>query len=297
MRKVLAVLLAALAAVILLAYPITVVDDLGRVVTIDREPQRVVSVSPAATRYLIYLGLQDRVVGVTDWDVLKGVERIGNMVPLNVEKIVSLSPDLVLAFGGFQVGEVPKLEKVGLKVIVINPTSLDGIMRDLALVGAVFNCRDKAQEGVKELHDKLMKVALEAYKVPVDKRPKVLYLGAAPESNMKEFWTAASGSYMNDLISLAGGRNIAASLSGPNGWTPVSIEYIVKSDPDVIVVASFVPGSEKKIIETVRNFDPFKEISAVKNGRICVIDGNVASQPAPQLFDLLKELYGCFYEK
>ncbi len=275
----------------LMAYPITVLDDLGRVVTIEKAPQRVVSVSPAATRYLVFLGLQDRVVGVTDWDILAGkVEKIGNMVPLNVEKIVSLKPDLVLAFGGFQAPEVPKLERVGLKVLVINPKSLEDILRSLVMVGYVFGVEDEAKEKAEELREEMLKVAKKAYSIPIDRRPKVLYLSSVPSAGSKEFWTACAGSYMNDLITLAGGRNIAASLSGPNGWVPLSLEYIYKENPDVIIVAKYF-GSDEDVIKAVENFKPFKALKAVRKGRILVIDGNVASQPSPEIFQLLEVMY------
>ncbi len=274
-----------------LSYPITVVDDLGRVVTIEKVPQRVVSVSPAATRYLVYLGLQNRIVGVTDWDMLAGkVEKIGNMVPLNVEKILSLKPDLVLAFGGFQAPEIPKLEKVGLKVVAINPRSLSDILKSLVMVGYIFGVEDEAKKKAEVLRDKMLSVAKEAYKIPLDKRPKVLYLSSVPQAGSKEIWTACSGSYMNDLITLAGGRNIAASLAGPNGWIPLSIEYIYKEDPDVIIVAKYF-GSDEDAKKAVENFEAFKPLRAVRNGKILVIDGNVASQPSPQIFDLLEVIY------
>ena len=290
MRKLSLALLVFLTA-LLIAYPITVIDDLGRVVSVEKEPKRVVSVSPAATRYLVYLGLEDRVVGVTDWDVLAGkVEKIGNMVPLNVEKIVSLKPDLVLAFGGFQAPEIPKLEKAGLNVLVINPTSLNDILRSLVSIGYVFGVEEKAKKKAWELREKMLKIAKEAYKIPLSKRPKVLYLASVPKAGSKEFWTACSGSYMNDLITLAGGRNIAASLAGPNGWIPLSLEFIYKENPDVIIVAKYF-GKDEDVKKAIENFKPFKPLKAVKNGRILVIDGNVASQPAPQIFDLLEVIY------
>ncbi len=290
MRRVLVYFLVVL-SLIAFAYPISVVDDLGRVVTIDRPPQRVVSVSPAATRYLVYLGLQDRVVGVTDWDMLAGkVEKIGNMVPLNVEKILSLKPDLVLAFGGFQAPEIPKLEKVGLKVVAINPNSLDDILKSLVMVGYIFNVEDEAKKKAEYLRNKMLSIAKEAYKIPFDKRPKVLYLSSVPQAGSKEIWTACSGSYMNDLITLAGGRNIAASIAGPNGWVPLSIEYIYKEDPDAIIVAKYF-GSDEDAKKAVENFKAFKPLKAVRNGKILVIDGNIASQPSPQIFDLLEVIY------
>jgi len=291
---VVAALITLLAA--LLAYPLTLVDDLGRVVTISALPNRVVSAAPASTKYLIYLGLQDKVVGVTNWDTLN-VEKIGNMVPLNVEKIVSLKPDIVLTFGGFQAGEIAKLEKFGLTAFAINPTTLNDILRDLVVVGTIFSKGEKAKKLADNLQKKMLTVAKKAYKIPVDKRLKVLYLMGTPDSGMKEFWTAASGSYMNDLITLAGGRNIAGNLSGPNGWAPVSIEYIVKENPDAIIVASFIPGDSEKVINSIVSYQPFKELKAVKERKILVINGNVASQPSPQIFDLLEEVYKFLYEE
>nr|HRD19626.1 cobalamin-binding protein [Fervidobacterium sp.] len=97
-----------------LSFGITVVDDAGRIVNIPVAPRRVVSAAPNATRYLQALGLENRIVGVTDWDNYKKAENIGNLVPLNIEKIYSLKPDLVILFGGFQLPEVEKLEKANL---------------------------------------------------------------------------------------------------------------------------------------------------------------------------------------
>ncbi len=290
MRKLFGFILTVL-VVLVISYPISIVDDLGRLVTIDHSPKRVVSVSPAATRYLVYLGLQDKVVGVTDWDVLAGkVEKIGNMFPLNVERIVSLKPDLVFAFGGFQTPEIPKLEKIGLKVVAINPQSLDGILRSLVMVGYIFGVEDQAERKAGELREKMLNIAKKAYKVPINRRPKVLYLSSTPQPGSKEIWTACSGSYMNDLITLAGGRNIAASLAGPNGWIPLSIEYIYKENPDVIIVAKFF-GSDEDVKNAVENFEAFKALKAVRDRKILVVDGNIASQPAPQIFNLLEVMY------
>ena len=296
MRRFLVIAVLTALLTLLFSYPLTLVDDLGRVVTINSLPHRVVSAAPAATRYLIYLNLQEKVVGVTSWDILN-VEKIGNMVPLNIEKIVSLKPDVVLTFGGFQAGEIPKLEKFGLTVFAINPTTLTDILRDLVLVGTIFSKGEEAKQLADELQKKMLEVAKKAYKVPVDKRLKVLYLMGTPDSGMKEFWTAVAGSYMNDLITLAGGRNIAGNLSGPNGWAPVSLEYIVKENPDAIIVASFIPDSDEKVMNSILSYQPFSQLKAAKNKKVLVVDGNVANQPSPQIFKLLEEVYRFLYEE
>lgn len=292
MFRKLGVLLFVLMSTLTLA--VVVVDDAGRVVEFSAVPERVVSLSPAATRFLIFLGLEDRIVGVTDYDSYEA-ERVGAMVPVNVEKVVALNPDLVLMFGGFQLPEVAKLERVGLKVLVINPTSLDDIIRDVVLLGTIFGERKLAVEKAEELKNKMLEIGKKAYNIPPSKRPKVLYLISAPGPDVKEIWTCGEGSYLDEIISLAGGMNIASGIAGPNGWPQLSLEYVVAQNPDVIIVGVYVPGTEDEEVKKILDFDPFREINAVKNKRVFTVDGNLASQPSPDVFKLLDILYDYFY--
>ncbi|AAD35174.1 iron ABC transporter substrate-binding protein [Thermotoga maritima MSB8] len=290
-RKLVSLILLFVTAV---ALAVTVVDNAGRVVEITSAPERVVSLSPAATRFLVFLGLEDKIVGVTDYDSYEA-EKVGAMVPVNIEKVVSLNPDLVLMFGGFQLPEVPKLEKAGLKVLVVNPNSLNDIIRDVVLLGTIFDRRDLALEKSEKLREKMLEIGKKTYNVPPSKRPKVLYLISSPGPDVKEIWTCGMGSYLNEIISLAGGVNIASGIAGPNGWPQLSIEYVVSQNPDVIIVGVYIPGTENEEIKKILNFEPFKEINAVKNKRVFAVDGNVASQPSPDVFELLDLFYEFFY--
>lgn len=128
-----------------LAYPITIVDDAGRLVTIARKPERVVCAAPSTTKFLQYLGLEDKIVAVTNWDDFEA-ERIGDLFPLNLEKILSLNPDIVLTFGGFQLPEVPKLEQQGLTAVVLNANTIQQILNDLVLVGTIMGVPEKAKK-------------------------------------------------------------------------------------------------------------------------------------------------------
>lgn len=293
MKRFLSVALILVSVLVLSA--VTVIDDAGRVVTLPRVPTRIVSLSPSATRFLIFLGLEDRIVGVTDFDEYDRAERVGMMVPVNLEKVVALKPDLVVTFGGFQLPEVPKLERAGLNVLVINPTSLNDVIRGVMLLGTVFGVQEKARNLAEELNNKMIEMGKKTYNVPPDKRPKVLFMLSSPGPDVKEIWTCGAGSYLNDLISLAGGVNIAAGIAGPNGWPQVSLEYVVAQNPDVILVGVYVPGTEKQEVEKVKNFTPFKSVNAVKSGRIFPVDGNLASQPSPDIFQLLDVFHSFFY--
>lgn len=276
-----------------LSFGITVVDDAGRIVNISVAPRRVVSAAPNATRYLQALGLESRIVGVTEWDNYKKAENIGNLVPLNIEKIYSLKPDLVIVFGGFQLPEVEKLEKANLNAYVLNPTTLNDIIKAVGQLGAIFNVKTKSDALVKDLTKQMTDMGIKTSKISLDKRPKVFYTATVPDASAKELWTAGTGSYLNDLIAIAGGRNIAAPYTGNNGWLSVSWEWLVQQDPDIIIIGSY--GDEKATLQAVRDHAIMKNLRAVKNNKILVVDGDEISQVAPQTFKYLDIFYNFFY--
>lgn len=276
-----------------LSLAIAVVDDAGRIVNIPMPPHRVVSAAPSATRYLQALGLENRVVGVTAWDNYKKAENIGNMVPLNIEKIYSLKPDLVLMFGGFQFPEVEKLEKANLTAYVLNANTLTDIIKAVGQLGAVFNVKEKADKITNELRQKMTEVGQKTSKIPLEKRPTVFFTITVPDEKVKELWTAGTGSYMNELIVIAGGKNIAAPYSGNNGWLSVSWEWLVQQDPDIIIIGAY--GDVKSVEQAVKNHSIMKNLKAVKNNKILVVDGDEVSQAAPHIFKYLDIFYNFFY--
>ncbi len=272
---------------------IAVVDDAGRIVNIPMPPRRVVSAAPSATRYLQALGLENRIVGVTTWDNYKKAENIGNMVPLNIEKIHSLKPDLVIMFGGFQFPEVEKLEKANLTAYVLNANTLTDIIKAVGQLGAVFNVKNKADKLVSELRNKMTEIGQKTSKIPLESRPTVFFTITTPDENAKQLWTAGTGSYMNELIVIAGGRNIAAPYTGNNGWLPVNWEWLVKNDPDIIVIGAY--GDPKEVEQAVKNHPIMKNLKAVKQGKVLIVDGDEVSQAAPHLFKYLDIFYNFFY--
>ncbi|AMW32505.1 iron complex transport system substrate-binding protein [Fervidobacterium changbaicum] len=288
-KVVLAVVL--LASVLSLA--IAVVDDAGRIVNIPMPPRRVVSAAPSATRYLQALGLENRIIGVTAWDSYQKAENIGNMVPLNIEKIYSLRPDLVIMFGGFQFPEVEKLEKAKLTAYVLNANTLTDIIKAVGQLGAIFNVKEKADKLVNQLRQKMTEMGQKTSKIPLEKRPTVFFTITVPDDKVKELWTAGTGSYMNELIVIAGGRNIAAPYSGNNGWLSVSWEWLVKEDPDIIIIGAY--GDPKQVEQAVKNHSIMKSLKAVKTGKVFIVDGSEVSQAAPHLFDYLEVFYNFFY--
>lgn len=288
------VFLLVLLTVLILAYPITIVDDAGRLVTISKLPDRIVCAAPSTTKFLQYLGLENKIVGVTNWDEFNA-ERIGDLFPLNLEKIISLNPDLVLIFGGFQLPEIAKLEEHKLTTVVLNANTIQQILNDLILVGTIMNVPERARKFAKELEEYYLKIAKEAYNIPLDKRVKVLCMLDVPGPDVREIWTCGQGSYLNELITLAGGANVAAMFTGPNGFLPLSMEYIVSQDPDVIVVTHYVPGTEEQVKGKILNHPALKSVKAVKNKRIYVYDGYILTLPVPQVIEFVGKFYKDFY--
>ncbi|SHE59101.1 iron complex transport system substrate-binding protein [Marinitoga hydrogenitolerans DSM 16785] len=292
MKKVFLTLLLVLSLSLFAFQPVTLVDDLGRVVKFDKEVEKIVVAAPAISDFIVKLGEKDKVVGVTDFDsYITDVEKIGNMFPLNVEKIISLNPDVVLLTGGFQEGEVLKLEKYGIKVFVINPTTLNEMFRDLSLVGVILGKEKTAHDYAQKLRTRMLNIAKNTF--TWKEKPRVIYLSAY--GSVSQMWTCGTGSYLNELISYAGGINITAPYTGNNGWFAVGPEFVVKENPDIILVPSYYPG-DKGAYDLIMNADQFNDINAVKNNKVFIIDGNKASLPNTGLIDLLGELNNLFSE-
>ncbi len=294
MRKLVTLVMLIVFLALVWSYPITVVDDAGRTVTITQRPQRVICAAPSTTKFLQYLGLEDKIIAVTNWDDFEA-ERIGDLFPINLEKIVSLNPDLIFTFGGFQLPEVVKLEQQGLTTVVLNANSVQQILNDLVLVGTIMGIPEKAKQLANQLQERYLNIAKKAYNIPFDKRVKVVFLMDIPGPDVREIWTCGQGSYLNDLITLAGGANIAALFTGPNGFLPISLEYIVSQNPDVLIVTSYVPNSEEQIKEKISNHSILKSLKAVKNKRIYVYDNYLLSLPVPQLVEYIEKFYNDFY--
>lgn len=276
-----------------LGVAVTIIDDLGRVVEIASAPQRVVVAAPAITDFLVQLSLDDRIVGVTDYDSYE-TERIGQLMPLNREKILSLRPDLVLMGGGFQAPEVEGLDALGLKTVVLNPLRMDDIYRTVQLVSVIFGIPEEGQQLAHELRTTVEDIAKEAYTIPLDRRKKVFF-AMFHGDEVKDLWTCGYGSLLNELIALAGGVNITGHFPGPSGWLPIAEEFVAKANPDIILLPIYFEGGETVAIKALKQYQPWADVKAIRTENFVLIDGNISSQPNTLLVNLLEELFQSFY--
>jgi len=293
MKKVFS-LLFVLFFVVTSLFSFVVIDDLGRDVEIESTPERVIVAAPSITDYLVKLGLGDKIVGVTDWDAFNA-ERIGQLTPLNVEKIISLDPDVVFLTGGFQAPEVSRLDEFGITAVVLNPNTFAEIFRTTKLLATIFNVSEKGNEIVNEYQKRVDTISKEkSYKIPLSERKSVFY-AMISGSEVKDLYTCVQGSFLNEVISLAGGVNITGNFSGPNGWLPIGVEFIAAENPEAILIPYYYAGGEQPAIDAINNFSPWANIAAVENQALYPIDGNAASYANLELVGLLEQIYEALY--
>ncbi len=263
------------------SYPLAVTDDLGRQLTLARRPERIVSLAPSNTEILFALGLGERVVGVTDYcdypPEAKAKEKVGGFRDPSIEKIVALKPDLVLATGGVQRETVAQLEKLGVPVFVLDPRTVDGVLGSIRTVARLAGIPAAGEPLAESLQRRIDAVRARTAGLPEDARPAVFY----------EVWpdklrTAGPGSFIHDLIELAGGRNVAADTGQP--YPEFSVESLVAADPAVIITPF-----EQTARDLAQGRRPgWQGIRAVREGRVVVVDQDLVSRPGPRLVDGLE---------
>ena len=264
--------------------PGTFIDDMGRVVAIDKLPQRIVSHVPPITETLFALGLGERVVGVSDYcdypEEARLKPSVGNYFNPSIENIVALDPDLVLTDGHSQ--NITQLDELGITFIVIDPKDIDGIFRDIELLGKVTGTEGRAEKLIKDMQ-KVISHVLDRVK---DAPPvRVFYIIDATDLTLP--WTAGPGSFIDSLITMAGGENIAAKAQG--AWVQFSIEQIVSSDPEIIILPA-KHGTAFTSPEVLEGHPVWRGITAVKQGRIYIIDGDLVDRSGPRIVQGLKEM-------
>lgn len=246
--------------------------------------QRIVSLGPTITEELYLLGVRDKIVGVTTYCIrpqeAKKKEKVGTVMEIGVERIVSLRPDLVIATPLTNKRQLEKLRSMGINVISF-PLAKDFsfICNQFLELGRIVDRQAEAERIVLEAQRRVNEIKKDTGKVRV-----FVQVGSRP------LYTMTGGSFINDYIELAGGINIAKGKS--SGL--YSREEVLKEDPDVILIVSMgiAGGREKKIWER------FRHLRAVRNNRIYIIDSYKMCSPTPISFaQMLEDLVEILHEK
>lgn len=244
-------------------------------------PERIISLGPTITEKIYLLNSEDQLIANTVYCLKpadnKEKEKIGTVVNINIEKIISLEPDLVIATSLTSPKYVRKLRKLNLRVEVFNqPKSFSQMLKQFLRLGKIVGKHSKSKKIVNKVNNELKKIKKGAGDLA---KPKVfIQIGAKP------LFAATGNSFINDFIKYAGGINIARDAR----YGLYSREKVIKSNPDVIIIVTMgIAGEEEKEI-----WSKYKTLKAAKNNRIHIIDAYKICSPTPiTLIETLGEIF------
>jgi cobalamin transport system substrate-binding protein len=255
-------------------FPTTLTDFQGRSVTVAKRPERLVSIGPSITEFLFALGAGARVVGDDDFSDTPAeaskVTHVGG-VKVNFEQVVALKPDLVLSVK-FSDGTIEKLASAGLLVLVVDPQSASDVARTAILLGKAVGADGNAM--AQDIQKKVD--AVRATTAKATTKPRVYH--EIDASDPTKIFTVGPGSYIADLIEIAGGVNVFAGATG--AYPQVSAEQVLRADPEVIVVAASDYSAKP---DQIAARPGWSAISAVKNKRFGAIEPNLINRPGPRI--------------
>jgi iron complex transport system substrate-binding protein len=229
----------------------------------------------------------DRVVGGTTYDTYPpeavNLSKIGGFSSVNIEAVVNLSPDLVLAEHGNGEETVNALKNLDLKVITLNPKTMDDILENIRLVGNITGNYNTAESLTANMTQQIRDITEMTEDIPNSRKPRVLYIVWH-----EPMYAAGAGSFPDDLIQMAGGMNIIEI----EGWPVISIEDVVDKNPQIII-CSGMGGGSYTIMEAITGNQILAQTDAVKNNKVYPVDDpNTIELAGPRIVQGLAELHG-----
>jgi iron complex transport system substrate-binding protein len=260
------------------AFPTTVTDDEGTVVEIPEEPEVILSLTPATTETLFALGLGDRIAGKgEDFFVYPpeaaSIPDVATFDAVDIEKVVSLEPDLVFAGGNFFTppDAIERMRELGLPVVVLYAATVDAVFEDIELIGEASGRSAEAAEIVERMRAEFDAVEAAVAGLP---RPRLFYELDATGA----IYGPADDSFLAEMIELAGGDPIT---TGSPDKFDISIERLIEQDPELILLADAPFGVTAEQVAARPGWDA---MTAVKEGQIRPIDDQTVTRPGPRLF-------------
>jgi iron complex transport system substrate-binding protein len=260
------------------------VDDLARPVQLDRGARRIVSLAPSCTECLIALGAVDRLVGVeehSDFAELRGVPRVGGFKHVDLDAVVTLHPDLVVAASLHAVTSAAALTARGIPVFVTHPRTLDTLIDGMARLAAIIGIAPASADYLARCRERVATVVEQTLR---RRGRPLVYLELSPGGH-----TGGPQSFVDDLITKAGGVNLGGHARVE--WPRLDAVIVLRFDPDAIVLAAW-PGSATHADLAGR--DGWDRLAAVKSGRVWEVPAGMVKRPGPGLIDGLERLATLF---
>ena len=265
------------------APPGTIVDDLGRAANIERIPQRIISLVPSNTEILFALGLGEKVVGVTEYcnypPEALSKEKVGGFSTPDIERIIALQPDLILAGRIHEKNIIPSLEERNLTVFALVPKNLAGILKDIEMLGKITGKDKEASKLVTQMKNRIK--AITDKTKDLQERPRVFYV-----TFHDPLYSVGSETIIHELIEKAGGVNIFQDITGHK---TVDLETVIARNPEIIIACTGHGDAEGKPLKWAKEEPMLRVTEARKNNRIYQIDADLVTRPGPRIVDALEE--------
>lgn len=282
-------------------------DDYGSIVNVPTHPQRIVSLSPAVTEIIFALGADSLLVGRTDFcnypPQAQHIESIGGISNLNIEKVLSCKPDLIISGSMVPQKIVQQFAKMDIPLVcVIEKQKFDGLFTNVHSIGRLIG-KEHTADSLNASMRKHLKTLVNPDTIhphptlkpsnpqthpthsthSTHSTPTVYYVvGFGPDGN----FTAGGNTFINDIIQMAGGHNIAAESQG---WT-FSLEALINADPDFILIRA---NDSARFCNT----PPYNQLSAVKNNRTIALEDGILDLQVPRNIEVIKQLRKRFATK
>ncbi|WP_227936135.1 ABC transporter substrate-binding protein [Alkalihalobacillus deserti] len=263
------------------SYPLTITDALGDEVTIEAQPERIVSLIPSITETVFAVEAGDAVVGRTDWDnypeAVLDIESVGDM-NFDVEKVLALSPDLVLSHASNAHSSEEGLNQIrnaGIPVVVVHDAkSIDMVYNSIELIGQVTGHTTEADAVISDMQETFAAVEAKASEISEEDRKKVwVEVSPAPE-----IYTTGQGTFLDEMLTIINAENAAGE---EEGWPMFTEEEAVAFNPDVILITYgyYVENAVEGVMERAA----WKDVPAVVNERIYDLDSDEVTRSGPRL--------------
>ena len=263
---------------------VTVTDQIGRTVTINGTPQRIISLAPSNTEILYALGLGDKLVARTDYDnyppEVTQKPSIGGFSTPNIEQIVAMNPDLVLAAQIQAAQVIPQLEADGITVVCLNPENLQQVLDSITLVGKVTGAEQAASDLVASMQQRIDAITSKTKDLTAAQRPRTMYL-VWPDPIM----VGGGDTLQGEMIQAAGGTNIAQDLKG---YATMNIESVLAANPQVMIASTGMGEGADAGYQFIKTDSRLAETDARVNGQVYAVDQDLVSRAGPRIVDALE---------
>jgi iron complex transport system substrate-binding protein len=261
----------------------SVTDLLGRKLEVPQNPTRVVALAPSITEIVYALGQQHRLKGVTRFsdypEAARQLPRVGSYVHLDVERIAALQPDLCIGVkDGNPLSVVTRLQALGIPFYAVHPVDLETVMQSIETIGDLLDASQAAAQTVTAMRKRIKRV--KTIVAAADPKPRVfVQIGVSP------IVSVGSQTFIHQLITLAGGKNIAA---GKVPYPRFSREQVISLAPDVMVISSMARAT---VFDRVKaEWMQWSAIPAVRNQAVHIAPTNIFDRPTPRLVEGLEQM-------